>query len=475
MQGIGHDLLSLGVNCLALAPGAGKPYTIYSAPAAVEEGFIDISSASPQEVHHLGTVRHMGRGTRLTAHDGIIELFAGAGGLTWGWRQAGFRPLAAVDHDSAAARTHELNFGRDGTLSLNRDLRVFGPDHLDDLLGNASRHLLVVAGGPPCQGWSKAGRGKLRSLKGQAESLLNDPRNSLYWQFISFVHHYRPPIYMMENVPGMLNLEGRNVAEEVAENFADIGYETTWALVNARWFGVPQDRRRLIFLGTRIGGLHLDASDLETFGPLFRSSVLHLPGETSLYQAISDLPQIEHGTREDPQLYRRRAGRISRYAEIMRGEGVVITDHVCREHNDQDLAAFKEMPQGGIYADLPQHLKRYRDDIFLDKYRRLRFDRPAGTITAHLAKDCYTHIHPTQLRTISIREAARIQSFADDFRFSGNMGDRFRQIGNAVPPLMAWGIGEYVKEKLQQFTSTPEATRRKLLIDVMPGAQAAAR
>ena len=104
--------------------------------------------------------------------------------------------------------------------------------------------------------------------------------------------------------------------------------------------------------------------------------------------------------------------------------------------------------EGGLYADLPPRLQRYRTDIFPDKYRRLRWDRVSGTVTAHLSKDCYQHIHPRQNRTISIREAARIQSFPDDFRFYGNFGDRFRQIGNAVPPLMAWGIAEFVSRAL---------------------------
>jgi DNA (cytosine-5)-methyltransferase 1 len=257
----------------------------------------------------------------------------------------------------------------------------------------------------------------------------------------------------MENVPGMLNLEGRNVAEEVIENFAGISYRTTCAIVNARWFGVPQDRNRLIFLGVRDDlRLELNAANLEDYAPRFRSKIAGLSSETTLRQAIGDLPSIPHGTREDPQPFIRSRGRISHFADLMRqGSNGIITDHICRKHNEQDLKAFGAMPEGGLYVDLPDHLKRYRDDIFPDKYRRLRWTDASGTITAHLAKDCYTHIHPDENRTISIREAARIQSFPDDFRFFGHMGDRFRQIGNAVPPLMAWGIAEYLKEKLHQW------------------------
>lgn len=395
----------------------------------------------------------MQRVRRTRQWDEVIDLFAGAGGFTWGWRRAGFRTVAAIDSDTAAARTHELNFGSDHTLSLNRDLEEFGPDKLEALLRSRPRRLLAVTGGPPCQGWSKAGRGKLRSLRGRAHSLLTDPRNSLYRQFVAYVRHFQPPITVMENVPGMLNLEDRNVAEEVIDNFTEIGYRTTCAIVNARWFGVPQDRKRLIFIGVRDElDLALDAADLREYAPRFRRDVAGLPGETTVHRAIADLPDIPHGTREDPQPYRRGRGRISTYADLMRQQSNgLVTDHICREHNAQDLEAFSVMPEGGIYVDLPDHLKRYRDDIFQDKYRRLRWSGVSGTITAHLAKDCYAHIHPAENRTISIREAARIQSFPDDFRFFGHMGDRFRQIGNAVPPLMSWGIAEYVRERLLEW------------------------
>lgn len=381
---------------------------------------------------------------------GVIDLFSGAGGFTWGWKRAGVPPIAAVDHDEAAANTHKLNFREKGAMTLVRDLTKFGPDELDSMLGVRRPGLLAITGGPPCQGWSKVGRGKLRSLRGAAESLLKDPRNDLYRQFLAYVAHFEPPIYVMENVPGMMNLEGRNVADEVKLNFEDIGYLSTYAVVNARWFGVPQDRKRLIFIGVRADlSFDLDAENLQEYGPWFRREVLKLPGETNLRQALGDLPEISHGTRDDPQVYVRKRGRISRYAEIMRdGCGNLINDHICRKHNSQDLEAFELMPEGGIYRDLPARLKRYRDNIFPDKYRKLYWRRVSGTITAHLAKDCYTHIHPKQVRTISIREAARLQSFPDGFQFHGNMGDRFRQIGNAVPPFMAWGIAEYIKSRI---------------------------
>jgi DNA (cytosine-5)-methyltransferase 1 len=255
----------------------------------------------------------------------------------------------------------------------------------------------------------------------------------------------------MENVPGMLSIEGQNVADAILANFRAIGYRASVATVNARWFGVPQDRRRLIFLAVRDGfGPALDAAALEDFSIGFRIGLLDLPEEPSVWQAIADLPSISHGEVEDPQPYIFPCGRRSRYSQIMRARSNgLILDHVCRGHNSQDLEAFALMREGGLYHELPARLKRYRDDIFRDKYKKLIRRKPAWTVTAHFEKDVYTHIHPTQPRTISVREAARLQSFPDDFRFAGHMGDRFRQIGNAVPPFMAWGIAEFVRGYLE--------------------------
>lgn len=387
----------------------------------------------------------------VPVHDGVVELFAGAGGFTWGWRRAGFQTIAAIDSDTAAARTHELNFGDNHGLFLNRDLNTFGPLALRKVLGRRPRRMLAIIGGPPCQGWSKAGRGKLRSLRDRTRSLLHDPRNHLYRVFLTYVDHFRPKLCVMENVPGMMSIEGFNVAEIIVGHFQAIGYHCTYHVINARWFGVPQDRRRIIFVATRRNAsLRIDAKALEPFAEEFRSRCVGLSGETTLRQAISDLPAIPAGTTEDPQVYKVGQGRQSTYVGLMRERSNgTVTDHIARGHNNQDVAAFRFMREGMVYADLPKRFKRYRDDIFMDKYKKLCWDRPAGTITAHLAKDCYTHIHPEQPRTISVREAARIQSFPDDFRLLGHMGDRYRLIGNAVPPLMAWGIAEFIRERLR--------------------------
>jgi DNA (cytosine-5)-methyltransferase 1 len=379
---------------------------------------------------------------------GFIDLFCGAGGFSWGWTQAGFAPLAAVDYDTAALRTHELNFGGD-YLVLNRNLDLFSPAELAAELGKNIRDVHVIVGGPPCQGWSRVGRGKIRSLRGVASSLLDDPRNSLYRRFLDFVSQLRPRVCVMENVPGMLSVEGVNVASAVVRNFEDVGYRCSYALVNAAWFGVPQERSRLIFIGVRNDtSMNLPASGIKRYSSQFRRQH-RLPGRVTVKHAIADLPQLGNGAAEDPMQYKVSRGRLCRYAQIMReGSSGLITDHVGRKHNDDDIEAFGTMAEGSMYVELEPRFKRYRDDIFKDRYRRLFWHRRSWTVTAHLAKDGYSHIHPGQPRTLSVRETARLQSFPDDFRFFGNMGDRLRQIGNAVPPLMAWGIAAYVKQQL---------------------------
>lgn len=381
---------------------------------------------------------------------GFLDLFAGAGGMTWGWKRAGFLPTAAIDFDEPALLTHAANFGPD-CLSLQRDLKRYHPKQLEAELGSKFRPFAVV-GGPPCQGWSRAGRGKLRSLRNRPARIVDDPRNALFRRFIAYTRYFQPAVFVMENVPGMLRLDGIEVADEIVNEFARIGYNTLYSLVNARWFGVPQDRRRLIFIGSRADiNAQVNPADLEVFGKIFRERTLRLPYEPVLKQALIDLPAIRPGTEQSPQPYPALRGRPSRYTLLMR-EGTTneIYDHICRSHNSMDLEAFRLMKQGGLYVDLPARLQRYRTDIFPDKYRRLKWGAVSGTITAHLAKDCYQHIHPLQHRTISIREAARIQSFPDSFQFYGNMGDRFRMIGNAVPPFMAWGIAEFIRVRFKR-------------------------
>jgi DNA (cytosine-5)-methyltransferase 1 len=388
----------------------------------------------------------------------VLDLFAGAGGFSLGFHWAGFRTAVAIDHSAVAVETLQGNFSDHGIKALVRDLATFSPRDLQAYLNRLGERpsFDVIVGGPPCQGWSSVGRGKMRSLRtpGGRRQEDSDPRNELYKNFLEYVRFFKPPVAVMENVPGMLSHNGRNVASFVAESLDAVGYEVKWELLNASEFGVPQVRERLIFVGIR--------KDLNlTFEfPITRTGRdKRMYPEVSVREAIGDLPIIRNGSREWVRAYKHNSSKLSAFAKKMRSgaDRDVIFDHVCRTQNEQDLEAFRLMREGGKYVDLPKRLKRYRDDIFKDKYKKLKWDAPSWTVTAHLSRDCYTHIHPSQARTISVREAARLQSFPDCFYFAGAMGAKFQLIGNAVPPLLAERVAAAIRQQVFERATTRSA------------------
>jgi DNA (cytosine-5)-methyltransferase 1 len=388
----------------------------------------------------------------------VLDLFAGAGGFSLGFDWAGFRTAVAIDHSAVAVETLEGNFSDHGIKALVRDLASFTPRDLQAYLSRLgeSSSFDVIVGGPPCQGWSSVGRGKMRSLRtpGGRRQEDSDPRNELYKNFLEYVRFFKPPVAVMENVPGMLSHNGRNVASYVAESLDAEGYKVQWELLNASEFGVPQVRERLIFVGVR-----KDLSLTFDFPKTRTARDRRLYPEVTVREAIGDLPIIRNGSREWVREYKSDASKLSAFAKKMRrgADREVVFDHVCRTQNDQDLEAFRLMREGGKYVDLPKRLKRYRDDIFKDKYKKLKWNAPSWTVTAHLSRDCYTHIHPSQARTISVREAARLQSFPDCFYFAGAMGAKFQLIGNAVPPLLAERIAVAIREQVFELPKAPSA------------------
>jgi DNA (cytosine-5)-methyltransferase 1 len=345
----------------------------------------------------------------------FIDLFSGCGGFTLGFLLAGFRPLAAIDHDREACDSHRMNFDRYGCITMRADLRAFGPRRLSAILEklHGSDRVDVVLGGPPCQGWSRAGRGKLKSLGVPTDHWEDDPRNILFNRFVSYVSFFRPRCFVMENVPGMLSHRGNDVTQEVIRAFSRIGYRTAMYPLDAVDFGVPQRRMRLFFIGVP----NKSRSSPDSFiGPVAKLNLYHRGAydkqlwHLTVREALNDLPRLRVNHRLEISIYETSRGRVPLYPAVMRaGMNGLLRDHVTRLHGEQDRQAFSKLRPGMKYEQLDEDLKRYRDDIFKDKYRRLAWDRPAGTITAHLSHDCYTHIHPGQLRTISPREAARLR------------------------------------------------------------------
>lgn len=379
-----------------------------------------------------------------------MDLFAGAGGFSWGLHQAGFLSTVGVDFFAPAVETLEGNFGHLGMTPLLRDLAIFTPDQLKYELEHRGKpaDFEVIVGGPPCQGWSRVGRAKMRSLDPVIRLVGDsaDPRNKLFRTFLSYVKFFKPQVCILENVPGMTTCDGLNHADLIGSELSSVGYLVSMAILNAVNFGVPQHRERVFIVGVRSG-----------LGVIFE-----FPPSTgvkvTVRKAIADLPPVESGSLNWIMDYQPKR-RMSGYAMQMRNAAVPdkIFDHVGRRHNPQDKEAFRLLSQGGKYRDLPKRLRRYRDDIFDDKYHKLIWNAPSWCITAHLGKDGYSHIHPEQARTITIREAARLQSFPDSYYFAGNLGEKFRQIGNAVPPLLAWSIGKAV---LQQIDFSCRTSKR---------------
>lgn len=368
-----------------------------------------------------------------------IDLFCGAGGLSLGLEQAGFSIVAAADTDRSALSTHRANFP---TLTWLGDLS--SPNAFLDALGNwGIREIDLLAGGPPCQPFSNAGIPKIASLVQSGDREAQDSRRDLWRSYFSLVDELGPRAVLLENVPDMARSQEGAVLVQFLQEMESRGYRTAVRVLESWRYGVPQHRKRLFIVGIK------DNGGFEWPAP-------H-EARATLRDAIGDLPQVPPGQLENTIEYLGRPtsslGRSLR--DGLQGDDVkVLWDHVTRFVRDDDAEAFSLMAEGQTYQDLPDRLRRYRGDIFSDKYVRLRWDGLSRSITAHLAKDGYWYIHPRENRTLSVREAARIQTFPDSFRFAGSMTSRFAQIGNAVPPLLGQAVGRSVLAALNEPSDT---------------------
>lgn len=369
-----------------------------------------------------------------------VDLFAGAGGLSLGLEAAGYRVALAVDVNPWALETHRHNFPG---LALN--LNLGDPSARDELvqtLGGVDVDL--IAGGPPCQPYSRAGRSKIRNLVSLGTRSAVDHRRELWKAFLDIVVGVRPRAVLMENVPDMALGDDMAVLRSMMSTLERAGYEVDASLVNAPDFGVPQHRQRLILVGLQGCGV------FEWPAPLGR--------QITLRDAIGDLPAIDSAAGETGLVETSYGGASSDFQRRARAQctgtaAAVVFDHVTRPVRADDVKAFNQMTPTTRYSALPEELKRYRDDIFDDKYKRLGWSELSRSITAHIAKDGYWYIHPSDPRTLTVREAARIQTFPDDLRFAGTRSHQFAQIGNAVPP----ALGEVIGSAVLAARRTPEA------------------
>ncbi|MGW4968416.1 DNA (cytosine-5-)-methyltransferase [Streptomyces albidoflavus] len=362
-----------------------------------------------------------------------VDLFSGAGGLSLGLERAGWTVAAAVDYDERALQTHAANFPG---MSLRMDLG--NPDERDRLVDMlAPAKIDLVAGGPPCQPFSRAGRSKIRSLVEHHGRDPHDRRKELWSAYLDVVKRLRPRAVLMENVPDMGLGDDFFVVRTIEEQLEDLGYATQVRLVDAWRYGVPQHRKRLILLAR---------NDVERFE--WRQELEH-EQRTTLRDAIGDLPVLPVVPRErvgERELPYDESSKLSKFASDMRRRAPKgrVWDHMTRRVRADDAEIFSSMDSKTLYSRISPELQRYKADHFTDKYKKLDWSDLSRSITAHIAKDGYWYIHPDQEqpRTLTVREAARVQTFPDKFRFAGTRSDAFRQIGNAVPPLLGEAAAE---------------------------------
>lgn len=340
-----------------------------------------------------------------------IDLFSGAGGMSLGASMAGVTTAIAVEIDKHATDTYSLN--HPGTRVVNADIRT-----LDDSIFTIPGETKLLFGGPPCQGFSTSNQ-RTRSAKNQ--------QNWLFQEFIRVAKVWKPHWLVLENVAGLLETEGGIFLHEITNNLRNVGYRCSWWVLNATDFGVPQRRRRLFIVGSRL--------DQNVAKPKRKNNI-----PVTVWDAIGDLPDLPNGSRYDDLPYKTNSA--SNYARKMRGGLQSCGNHNVTMNGKLIIDRYKHVPQGGNWEAIPEALMtnyKERSRCHTGIYRRLRVDEPSVVI-GNYRKNML--IHPTQDRGLSVREAARIQSFPDSYIFKGSIGFQQQQVGNSVPPFMSKAVFE---------------------------------
>lgn len=361
-----------------------------------------------------------------------IDLFCGCGGFSKGLEQIGFNVVFANDIDAVCAETFMNN------IKIDREHFFLGD--INELIANYRQYeklfcdIDLVIGGPPCQGFSMANR----------QRVIDDPRNTLYKAFLRLLSDILPKFFIMENVKGM-----SKKIDEIMEDFNEAlkdSYDIDFGILNAKDFGIPQNRERLFVIGNRMGVKTKD---------IFKNLCSKKHTSFVLKDAIADLPPLGvNKFKNNTALESNDAGFFQIYYAYEKTafynyinddrEINILYNHKNRYNNDRDVRIFSLLPQGEnslhpSIADIMPY--KSRNHIFKDKYFKLKYDEVCKTITSHMKFDCNMYIHPTLPRGLSPREAARVQTFPDDFVFLGPQNSWYKQIGNAVPVKLAKEIG----------------------------------
>jgi DNA (cytosine-5)-methyltransferase 1 len=436
----------------------------------------------------------------------VVDLFSGAGGLTEGFYKEGYNVVAHIEKDKWACETlrtricyyylkekgdlnsyyeylknsdsyKDIDKSRDILYSKYPKLKTLIEKQVinktfgnpieeegvtdikeiielikDSMKYNNKDSVDIIIGGPPCQAYSLIGRSRMK------ESVKNDKRNYLFKYYKEIVEKFNPKMFIFENVPGILTANGGMIFEEIQNEFSQIGYKLMSGsnkkhndnVLNSRDFGVYENRKRMILIGVK------DNSNIQY--PDFLKNVILLKEEQNTRNAIGDLPFILPGEGEDFKLieYPNKSEELlSEYQKLIRKDSIGVLNHKARTIKDFDSKNYKiaiEQKRLGrqlYYFDLPDETRNHRNThSFIDRFKVHGWDNCPHTIVAHISKDGHYNIHPdlNQCRSLTVREAARIQSFPDDFKFEGPRTWQFVQVGNAVPPLMAEVIAKTIKQ-----------------------------
>lgn len=346
-----------------------------------------------------------------------IDLFAGVGGLSLGFEMAGFDVLLAVEHDASIAEAYKLNHPH--TKMLVNDIRKLPLEEtFSEYIGNVD----IVFGGPPCQGFSQKGQRKT----------IHDERNFLFKYFVSVVTYIHPQYFVMENVPNLLTTEKSYFKREIEYLFKKHGYHLETGVLNAADYGVPQNRRRAVIIGKR------DKSALSLPKPFDK--------KVTIWEAISDLAYLDSGEGTDVSEYLFPA--YSAYQKKLRKGSKTLYNHIATKHSSLALERLQMIPPNSGKEVLPE--KHLTKSIYSGTWTRMGKDDISVTITTRFdTPSSGKFTHPYLHRAITVREAARIQSFPDRFRFIGTKSSQMKQVGNAVPPLLAYAIAKTIARDIE--------------------------